>query len=97
MPGDEVVKCPKFSATRAVTAQARPEEISPWLVQIGITRAGWYSYDWLDNLGIPSAQRIIPELQHVSGSTYPGQRPGYLCVRTLAGSPGCAGRGGAIM
>jgi hypothetical protein len=66
MPGDEVVKQPTFHATRAVTIQARPEEIWPWLVQIGCKRAGWYSYDWLDNLGIPSAERIIPELQHVA-------------------------------
>src|SRR6266567_8479342 len=58
--------CPAFNATRAVTIQARPEEIWPWLVQIGITRAGWYSYDWLDNLGKPSAQRILPQFQHVA-------------------------------
>lgn len=66
MSGDDVVKHPTFNATRAVTIQARPEEIWPWLVQMGIKRAGWYSYDWLDNLGIPSADRIIPELQHVA-------------------------------
>ena len=66
MPGDDVVHHPTFDATRAVTIQARPEEIWPWLVQMGLTRAGWYSYDWLDNLGRPSAQHIIPELQHVT-------------------------------
>ena len=63
--GDEVVKSPTFNATRGVTVQARPEEIWPWLLQMGVTRAGWYSYDLLDNLGKPSAERIIPELQHV--------------------------------
>ena len=36
MPGDDVVKQPTFNATRAVTIQARPEEIWPWLVQMGI-------------------------------------------------------------
>jgi hypothetical protein len=41
MPGDDVVKHPTFNATRAVIIQARPEEIWPWLVQIGIKRAGW--------------------------------------------------------
>jgi hypothetical protein len=66
MPGDDVVKHPTFNPTRAVTIQARPEQIWPWLVQIGVTRAGFYTYDWLDNLGRPSAQRIIPELQHVA-------------------------------
>ncbi len=66
LPGDDVVKHATFNATRGVTIQARPEQIWPWLVQIGINRAGWYSYDWIDNLGRPSAQRIIPELQHVA-------------------------------
>ena len=66
MPGDDVVKFPTFNATRGVTIQTRPEEIWPWLLQIGVTRAGWYSYDLFDNLGKPSAERIIPELQHVA-------------------------------
>jgi hypothetical protein len=60
-----VVKHPTFNATRAVTIQVRREEIWLWLVQIGCKRAGWYSYDWLDDLGIPSANRIVLELQHL--------------------------------
>ena len=66
LPGDEVVRHPTFDATRAVTIWARPEEVWPWLVQMGTTRAGWYSYDWLDNLGRPSARRIIPEFQQLA-------------------------------
>lgn len=65
MPGDDIVKHPTFDATRAVTIRARPEEIWPWMVQIGFGRAGWYSYDWIDNLGRPSAERIIPEFQNI--------------------------------
>ena len=64
MPGDEIVERPTFNATRAVTIAARPEEIWPWIVQMGVTRAGWYSYDLLDNLGRPSAQGIFPQLQN---------------------------------
>ena len=64
MPGDEVVEDPTFNATRAVTIKARPEEIWPWIVQIGVNRAGWYSYDLLDNLGRPSARRILPQFQN---------------------------------
>jgi hypothetical protein len=64
MPGDEIVECPTFNATRAVTIAARPEEIWPWIVQMGVTRAGWYSYDLLDNLGRPSARGIFPQLQN---------------------------------
>jgi len=66
LPGDELVPRPMFNATRAITIAAPPEQIWPWLVQAGVTRAGWYSYDLLDNLGRPSAQRIIPELQHLA-------------------------------
>lgn len=65
MPGDDLVDRPTFNATRAVTVAARPEHIWPWLLQIGINRAGWYSYDWLDNLGRPSATEIIPEWQNL--------------------------------
>ena len=63
MPGDEVLTHPTFNATRAVTIEATPEEIWPWIVQIGYRRAGFYSYDLLDNDGIPSAERILPEYQ----------------------------------
>jgi len=56
---------PTFNVTRAITIRARPEEIWPWIPQIGYGRAGFCSYDLLDNLGKPSAARIIPELQQV--------------------------------
>jgi hypothetical protein len=65
MPGDQIQPQPIFNATRAVTIQARSEQIWPWLVQIGYQRAGWYGYDWIDNDGLKSADRIIPQLQHV--------------------------------
>ena len=65
MPGDDVVSAPTFNATRAVTVDARPEAVWPWIVQIGFGRAGWYSYDVLDNLGRRSAERIVPALQHI--------------------------------
>jgi len=66
MPGDADVPRPTFNATRGVTVATTPEQIWPWLVQIGEGRAGWYSYDWLDNLGRHSAERIMPELQHLA-------------------------------
>jgi len=66
LPGDDLVPRPMFNATRAITINAPPERVWPWLVQAGVTRAGWYSYDLLDNLGHPSAQRIIPEFQHLA-------------------------------
>lgn len=65
MPGDEIVARPHFNATRAVSVAAHPEHIWPWIVQIGVTRAGWYSYDLIDNLGRPSAGKILPEFQNL--------------------------------
>jgi hypothetical protein len=50
LPGDELVAEPAIVATRAVTIAATPEQIWPWLVQIGQDRGGMYSYDWLENL-----------------------------------------------
>lgn len=66
MPGDNIVSDPNFVATRAVTVNAPPDRIWPWLLQIGATRAGFYSHDWLDNGGKPSADHIIPELQTIA-------------------------------
>jgi hypothetical protein len=70
MPGDEIIRRPTFNVTRAITVKARPEEIWPWIVQIGFGRAGFYSYDLLDNLGRRSAERIIPELQDLEVGTW---------------------------
>ncbi len=70
MPGDAVIANPTHSATQAVTVDAPPDDIWPWLVQMGYQRGGLYSYDWLDRLfrflDRPSANRIIPEFQHLA-------------------------------
>jgi hypothetical protein len=63
MPGDDLLADAHFQATRAITIDAHPHEVWPWLVQVGCLRAGWYSDDLLDNLGQPSADRIVRELQ----------------------------------
>ncbi|NOH02820.1 MAG: hypothetical protein HND47_13090 [Chloroflexi bacterium] len=63
MPGDLV----GARWTRAITIQATPEQIWPWLVQWGQGRGGWYSYDWLENLlgfDIHTADQILPEYQN---------------------------------
>ncbi len=63
MSGDEIVANPSFVATRTVTMRARPEHIYPWIIQMGVGRAGWYGYDWLNNFGRPSAWGLVPHLQ----------------------------------
>lgn len=69
LPGDGLVPHPSFLATRAITISARPEDIWPWIVQIGYGRAGFYGYDLIENLGsqrgIRSAAKIVPELQRL--------------------------------
>jgi hypothetical protein len=55
---------------QALTVDAPPDDIWPWLVQMGYKRGGLYSYDWLDRLfgflDRPSATRILPEFQHLA-------------------------------
>jgi hypothetical protein len=69
LPGDELVRG-AYRTTHAVTIASPPEQVWPWLVQMGFGRAGWYSYDVLeravgagDFTDDGSARRIIPELQ----------------------------------
>jgi hypothetical protein len=64
MPGDELVPDSQFTATRALTINARPDDVWPWLTQVGFRRAGFYSYDLLDNIARPSADTLLPEWQH---------------------------------
>jgi hypothetical protein len=64
MPGDDLIPG-AASTTRAIAIAAQPEQVWPWLIQIGYGRGGWYSYDWIDNDGRPSADRILPELQQL--------------------------------
>ena len=65
-PGADIVPDGTRSATMAVTIDAPPSRVWPWLVQMGVDRAGWYSWDRLDNFGRPSAERIHPEWQAIS-------------------------------
>jgi hypothetical protein len=68
LPGDELVADAKIRWDHAITIRARPADVWPWLVQMGCGRAGWYSYDGLDNGGVRSAERIVPEFQQVKVS-----------------------------
>ncbi|MEY9966998.1 hypothetical protein ABIA33_005063 [Streptacidiphilus sp. MAP12-16] len=65
LPGDAIMQHAQFRATRAISIDAPPAAVWPWLVQVGCLRAGYYSNDLLDNLGHPSATAIMPGLQHL--------------------------------
>lgn len=66
LPGDGVLARASYDATRAITIDAPPEQVWPWLVQVGCLRAGFYADDLLDNLGRPSARTIRPDLQELA-------------------------------
>jgi hypothetical protein len=66
MPGDALLRRDAPSTTRAITIDAPPDAVFPWLLQIGYGRGGWYSYDWIDNDGQPSVERIDPALQRLA-------------------------------
>ncbi|GAA1059254.1 hypothetical protein [Agromyces bracchium] len=94
LPGDEIVDRPQIVATHAATIDAPPDEVWPWLVQVGWHRGGWYTPRWVDVLlfpaNRPSAGSIHPEFQGlVAGDFIPDGPPETECgfiVREI--SPG---------
>lgn len=74
LPGDDIITDPKVQTDHAVTIEAPPSSVWPWLVQMGWGRGGWYTARWVDRLLFPangpSANRIIPELQDIEVGTF---------------------------
>lgn len=69
LPGDDLLPEAVYETTHAIDVAASPEEVWPWLVQMGQGRGGFYSYDWVENLGgldIRSADRLVPEYQQLA-------------------------------
>jgi hypothetical protein len=64
-PGDDLIPRGRRYGAMATTIEAPPERVWPWLVQMGCDRAGFYSFDRLDNAGRPSADRIHAEWQNL--------------------------------
>ena len=65
-PGAERVRKGRRSATMAVAIDAPPDQVWPWLAQLGSGRGGWYSWDRLDNGGRHSAREVHPEWQDLA-------------------------------
>ncbi len=90
LPGDDLVPA-RWQTTRGITIGAPPDEVWPWLAQMGYGRGGWYSYDWLERLAGAgefaeggSARRVIPELQPLAvGDTIALSPAGGLTVAVL--------------
>jgi hypothetical protein len=69
LPGDDLVVAPQATTTHAITIDAPPEHVWPWLVQMGWGRGQWYTARWVDRLLFPangpSADRLVPEWQRL--------------------------------
>ena len=88
LPGDELLADPGVVTTRAVSIDAPPSAIWPWLAQMGPGRGGAYTYDWIENLaglGMHSADQILPEFQdlRVGDAQRLGRRGPLLRVAVL--------------
>ena len=86
MMGDALLVEPEMNATRAIEIRATPEQIWPWIVQMGYKRGGFYGFDNLDNGGFRSSNRILHEYQglrvgdSIPGGEYKGQTIDILTV-----------------
>jgi hypothetical protein len=87
-PGLDLIPGGKRTGTMAITIDAPPSRVWPWLVQMGCDRAGWYSWDSLDNGGFPSAERIHPEWQQIAvGDRMASKRNGTAWFEVAAVTP----------
>ncbi|MEU8239016.1 SRPBCC family protein [Actinoplanes missouriensis] len=69
LPGDDLLPDAGLVSTRAVTIDAPPSAIWPWLVQMGSGRGGAYTYDWIENLfglNMHSIDEILPQFQNLA-------------------------------
>ena len=85
LPGDDLLPDAVGSFTHAIDIKAAARDVWPWLAQMGAGhRAGWYSYDVLDNGRKPSATRLVPELQDLAlGHVFPalpGMTDGFVVL-----------------
>jgi hypothetical protein len=71
--GEEFLRNPQIESTHAININSRPEQVWPWLVQMGEGRGGFYSYSWLENLvgcKIENAVQILPRFQNLKRNDF---------------------------
>lgn len=84
LAGDNLIPQPIGSVNHAITIRRPPRDVWPWLAQMGSDRAGWYAYNFIDNGGRRSAERILSQYQIIgAGSVFPAL-PGAKDVFVVA-------------
>lgn len=90
LPGDELLPEADIVSTRAVTIDAPPDAVWPWLVQMGSGRGGVYTYDWIENLfglQMHSAREILPQFQDLKVGDELPLGPGRPVMQVMTCDP----------
>jgi hypothetical protein len=87
LPGDQLIDAPDGVSTRAISFDAPPEAVWPWLAQIGpAPRGGIYTYDWIENLlglNMHSADTILEQYQHPAVGEQLGFGPNTMILEAV--------------
>lgn len=87
LPGDELLEEADGTATRAITINAPPSAVWPWIAQMGPSpRGGAYTYDWIENLlglNMHSVDHVLPEFQHPQVGDGFGYGPNKMTFRLV--------------
>ena len=93
LPGDELVGSATIVTEHAIDVAAEPEEVWPWLAQLGWHLGGWYTPAWVDRLlfpgNWPSLDRLDPALVRGlrAGDLIPDGPPGTAFFRVATAEP----------
>ena len=96
LPGDDIILNAGVQTDHAVTIDAPPSAVWPWVAQMGWGRGGWYTARWVDQLLFPangpSLDHVVPELQDIDVGTFsPDGPPETECgLHVVAIEPGRA-------
>lgn len=87
LPGDELLEEADGTATRAITIDAPPTAVWPWIAQMGPSpRGGAYTYDRIENLlglNMHSVDHVLPEFQHPQVGDGFGYGPNKMSFRLV--------------
>ncbi len=66
-PGDDFLPEPRSQWTHGIEIDAPPDAVWPWIAQLGCDKAGFYSYQFLENLAgcdIQNADHVVERWQN---------------------------------